>query len=439
MRARLLRSLNSWRTALGALWRPVLGHDPAARRWLLVGSLLCVPLTLALPPGIDAHQLRDAWLRAPTPGLDSAALTSSPNAVLLGDSSYLEVSFTVEAEPRLDDTGNVAALALSSELTAAPAEASGELLESEPTRGPAEAPPPDEADARASVEPAAPALPPPPLVARIQTYRVAPGDSLTSLARRFGISVDTLRWANPLPDPDVLYVGHVLTILPVSGVLHTVAPGETVATVAPRYRVPAPTLLAANGLAESDALRTGQRLLVPGGRPLAVTSARGAAWPAAGSGARQKPQFIAAAAAVAQESQRTSGVPASVTIAQAILESNWGDSLLAREANNIFGIKAYSNPNGQNVYWMAAWEVVDGEDVVTYEPFRAYTSPEASFADHGRFFRQNPRYWPALRVASDPRAFAQGIADAGYATDPAYASKLIRLMDQYDLYQYDLR
>jgi LysM repeat protein len=281
--------------------------------------------------------------------------------------------------------------------------------------------------------------PPLPLVARIQSYRVAPGDSLTSIARRFGIPVDTLWWANPLADADVLYVGHSLTVLPVPGVLHSVAPGETVASLAQRYRVGASALQEANGLADGEAPRAGQRLLVPGGRPLLVAGARGAAWPAAGMGTRSRAQFIAAAAVSAQQSQRATGVPASVTIAQAILESNWGDSLLARSANNFFGIKAHSNPSGQAVYWMEAWEVVDGEDVVRYEPFRAYASPEASFADHGRFFRQNSRYWKALAVADDPRAFAQAIADAGYATDPAYGGKLIRLMDQFDLYQYDAR
>jgi LysM repeat protein len=277
-----------------------------------------------------------------------------------------------------------------------------------------------------------------PLIAKVQSYSVAPGDSLVAIARRFSIDVDTLRAANHLTDPDLLFVGQALTVLPVSGVLQVVAPGDTVAALARRYRVPAEAIAAANGLDDAAALQPGQPVLVPGGKPLAITSARGTAWPAGGTGGQRKAQFIAAAVPPAQASQRQTGVPASVTIAQAILESNWGDSLLAREANNFFGIKAYGAAARGGVYWMSAWEVVDGEDVESFEPFRAYTSPEASFADHGLFFRQNSRYWPALYLASEPAAFARAIADAGYATDPAYGAKLVALMDAYQLYQYDV-
>ncbi len=295
----------------------------------------------------------------------------------------------------------------------------------------------DTADGMA-VSPPPSAVDPRPLVERVQTYVVGPGDSLTRIAQRFGIDVDTLRAANYLPDPDRLLVGQALTVLPVSGVLQTVAPGDTVAGLAQRYGVAAADIAAANGLGAGDALPSGQRVLIPGGRPLAIVPARGAAWPAPGTGQQQKAQFIAAAVVPAQASARQTGVPASVTIAQAILESDWGDSVLARAANNFFGIKSNGAVPGQSVYWMPAWEVVDDEDVESYEPFRAYASLEASFADHGWFFRQNSRYWPALYLAADPRAFAQAIADAGYATDPAYGAKLIRLMDQYNLYQYDV-
>jgi flagellum-specific peptidoglycan hydrolase FlgJ len=140
---------------------------------------------------------------------------------------------------------------------------------------------------------------------------------------------------------------------------------------------------------------------------------------------------------LAQDAQRDTGVPASVTIAQAILESDWGTSLLTRVANNYFGIKANANLGTGDVYWSNTWEVVDGEDVMVQAAFQAYATAADSFADHGRFFLRNPRYAPALQVASDPRRFARAIAAAGYATDPAYAGKLIRLMDQYSLYQYD--
>ncbi|HYW87044.1 MAG TPA: glucosaminidase domain-containing protein, partial [Chloroflexota bacterium] len=86
---------------------------------------------------------------------------------------------------------------------------------------------------------------------------------------------------------------------------------------------------------------------------------------------------------------------------------------------------------------LAAWEVINGQDVLVEAVFRAYNTLEESIDDHGRFFTRNRRYADALAVANDPRAFARAIQDDGYATDPSYASKLIRLMDRYDLYRFD--
>jgi len=71
------------------------------------------------------------------------------------------------------------------------------------------------------------------------------------------------------------------------------------------------------------------------------------------------------------------------------------------------------------------------------QAFRAYKTIAESFVDHGSFFVENGRYAAAMVVKSDPRQFARAINRAGYATDPAYASKLIGLMDRYDLYRYD--
>jgi len=305
-----------------------------------------------------------------------------------------------------------------------------------PVDGPpaaAEAPPPDSPPAALAAVDARP------LVDQITRYRVAPGDGLEAIAQRFGISVDTLRWANTLPaDPNLLYVGQELIVLPVDGLLDTARPDDTLQSVAARDGGTVASLAQANGLAESDSVSAGQLLLVPGGRPGAALASGPADWPAPAADAGYRQRFIAAAVGPAQDSERQTGVPASVTIAQAIEESDWGVSKLAREANNYFGIKAVGTPSASDVYWIETWEVVDGEDVLELDPFQAYKTPQDSFADHGQFFLRNSRYAAARQVASDPRAFAQAIADAGYATDPAYAAKLIRLMDQYDLYQYDL-
>jgi hypothetical protein len=148
--------------------------------------------------------------------------------------------------------------------------------------------------------------------------------------------------------------------------------------------------------------------------------------------------FILTAAAAARVSQRETGVPASVTIAQAILESSWGKSRLSKDNNNYFGIKARDGADPSQVAWYDTWEVVDGENISVQAPFRAYQNAADSFVDHGRFFIRNSRYRPALAVKDDPQQFAAEISRAGYATDPDYAPKLIRLMDRFNLYAYDL-
>jgi hypothetical protein len=147
--------------------------------------------------------------------------------------------------------------------------------------------------------------------------------------------------------------------------------------------------------------------------------------------------FIAAVGAAAKASFRSTGVPASVTVAQAILESDWGRSRLTRQGNNLFGIKALNGPGPDGVVTLATWEHTGGGDVIVQAPFRAYQTLEQSIDDHGKFFTSNHRYAGALAVAGDAQAFAHAIQDAGYATDPNYATKLIGLMDKYNLYRFD--
>ncbi|MBO0885292.1 MAG: glycoside hydrolase family 73 protein [Mycobacterium sp.] len=148
-------------------------------------------------------------------------------------------------------------------------------------------------------------------------------------------------------------------------------------------------------------------------------------------------QFIDIVGAAARSSMQSTGVPASVTVAQAILESDWGRSRLARQGNNLFGIKALNGPGSDGVVTLATWEHLGGGDVIVQAPFRAYKTLEQSIDDHGKFFISNRRYSAALAVARDAKAFARAIQDAGYATDPNYANKLIGLMDKYNLYRFD--
>lgn len=145
--------------------------------------------------------------------------------------------------------------------------------------------------------------------------------------------------------------------------------------------------------------------------------------------------FIRAVASAARVSNAQSGVPVSVTVAQAILESAWGESLLARRANNYFGVKG-TGSNG--LLWMPTLEFLGDESPVQLtEPFRAYRSLEESVADHDQLLVRLERYAPALAVRNDPRAFAQRLMEAGYSTDPEYADKLMALVARYDLLQLD--
>jgi hypothetical protein len=155
------------------------------------------------------------------------------------------------------------------------------------------------------------------------------------------------------------------------------------------------------------------------------------------AGTNQQQAFLDATAPAARDAAFQTGVPASVTVAQAILESDWGRSQLAQSANNYFGIKAISSLGNDGVIWLPTSEYDDsGQTYETISPFRAYKSLTDSLTDHDRLLLTS-RYTVAMRVANDPKQFAQQLYAAGYATDPAYADKLIALMDRYDLYRLD--
>jgi tellurite resistance protein len=153
--------------------------------------------------------------------------------------------------------------------------------------------------------------------------------------------------------------------------------------------------------------------------------------------------FIKKAAPGAQRGFREFGVPASVTIAQAIQESAWGTAP-AGKANNYFGIKAHV-VNGKPDFGTIAIGAVDlrtGEDtgsgmVTITSAFRKYRTMADSFRDHGKFLRENSRYKPCFRFNHDPNEFARQLQKAGYATDRNYAANLIALMKGHDLYRFD--
>src|SRR5207302_9249548 len=110
--------------------------------------------------------------------------------------------------------------------------------------------------------------------------------------------------------------------------------------------------------------------------------------------------FINTVGAAAAASRKITGVPASVTVAQAILESDWGRSRLARQGNNLFGIKALGSTSGPaGIVTLPTWEHDASGDVIVEAPFKAYFTLEQSIDDHGSFFTRNRRYADALALA----------------------------------------
>lgn len=147
--------------------------------------------------------------------------------------------------------------------------------------------------------------------------------------------------------------------------------------------------------------------------------------------------FIESIVPGAQLAHELHGVPASVTIAQAILESAWGNSRLTKEGCNLFGIKSSKGWTGGTIMKNTA-EYINGKRVIVKAPFRRYDSLADSIEDHAVFLVKNKRYAKAF-LCKDGCSFADAIAKCGYATDPAYSALLISLIRQHHLDRYDLR
>jgi flagellum-specific peptidoglycan hydrolase FlgJ len=155
--------------------------------------------------------------------------------------------------------------------------------------------------------------------------------------------------------------------------------------------------------------------------------------PAPGQGTSAQQAFIGAVAPAAVAAQRRYGVPASVTIAQAIDESGWGQSSLAVNEHNLFGIKG-TGPAGS--YQQLTQEYENGQLITAMSSFRVYGSAAQSVDDHGKLLATSGYYRRAMAVRGNPNSFAASLTGV-YATDPEYGAKLVRLMQQYDLYRYD--
>ncbi|MDN5936396.1 MAG: flagellar assembly peptidoglycan hydrolase FlgJ, partial [Nitrosospira sp.] len=145
-------------------------------------------------------------------------------------------------------------------------------------------------------------------------------------------------------------------------------------------------------------------------------------------------EFVAKMSTAADYAATLSGVPAKLILSQAALESGWGRREILREdgstSHNLFGIKATGNWQGDVVYAMTT-EYENGVARKIRQPFRAYDSYTESFADYVRLIRCNERYRKVL-TAPSAQVAAQRMQEAGYASDPSYADKLIAIMAYFD-------
>ena len=152
-------------------------------------------------------------------------------------------------------------------------------------------------------------------------------------------------------------------------------------------------------------------------------------WPVAARERMSTAAYIATYAQLAVREMNRSGVPASITLAQGILESDSGNSTLAIEANNHFGIKCKSDWTGSSVYH---------DDDAVGECFRKYSNVTESFKDHSDFLRSQQRYATLFTYKiTDYKSWAIGLKAAGYATSPTYAERLIRIIEENKLMYYD--
>lgn len=142
-------------------------------------------------------------------------------------------------------------------------------------------------------------------------------------------------------------------------------------------------------------------------------------------------EYIAQYKDIAMREMRIYKIPASITLAQGILESSSGKSALALRSNNHFGIKCHKGWTGKTT---------KHDDDLKGECFRVYNDPRYSYEDHSKFLTTRSHYDPLFDLKEDDYvAWAKGLRAAGYATDRRYPAKLIALIEKYGLYRYDIQ
>lgn len=151
----------------------------------------------------------------------------------------------------------------------------------------------------------------------------------------------------------------------------------------------------------------------------------------------EKRQFVAAILPAAKAQQKRTGLLTSITLAQAILESDWGQSTLAKKYHNLFGVKA----SGPNSVVMTTQEYTNNTWITVSGRFAVYATDEKAIIAHADLLKNgttwDKNHYQKVLTTTDYRTAARALQQAGYASDPTYAQKLITLIKRYDLAKYD--
>ncbi len=178
-----------------------------------------------------------------------------------------------------------------------------------------------------------------------------------------------------------------------------------------------------------------ERQITGGTAPAALAPASAVNAPAADGDTKVKPsqeEFLRLHSSSARGAEAQTGIPAAFMVAQAAHESGWGKREILNadgsSSHNLFGIKAGAGWTGK-VAQVTTTEVIDGQPRKVVAKFRAYASYDESFRDYAQLMKDSPRYAQVVAAGNSVQGFAQGLQRAGYATDPAYADKLTRVIN----------
>ena len=296
------------------------------------------------------------------------------------------------------------------------------------------------------------------------SYTVKSGDTLSKIAANHNMSLAQIAALNAITNVNAIRVGQVLKVSKTTTATtnqsasttsktttntsttttangsYKVNSGDTLYAIAAKLKMNINTLLSLNGLKLSSTIYVGQVLktsTTSAAVTTEVSTTTGGTISTAGLSATQA-AWLNTAVTDAKAATAGTGVLASITVAQAILESGWGQSALASAPyHNLFGIKRGTGWQGTIVN-MKTSEYVNGKWVTVLAPFRSYNSQMASFQDHTTFLLSNSRYAAnGVINAKNYVAMANGLQAAGYATAPTYASTLINLVKRYNLQALD--